>query len=267
MPFDSPDPPPAPDPAAVAAAQGAANKETAIAQAGLNMVNQKTPYGTLTFNNIGKWTDGTPRYEVTTSLSPDEQRILDLNTATRTNVGTIGRDQSARIGDILGTPFNIDTARGEKLADINRTFMDPQWERQRQSLEADLANRGVRPGSEAYTRAVQDFETNRTNAYNKMFLDSYGQANTAALTERNQPINEITALLSGSQVSQPNWAGTPQTSVAPTDVAGPIYSSYQGNLANWNAQNQSNNAMMGGLLSIPATIAGGWASGGFKKFW
>lgn len=267
MPIDSPDPPPPPDPGAVAAAQGAANKETAIAQAGLNMTNQKTPYGSLTYQQIGKWSDGTPRYEATTTLSPEQQNLLNINQQTQGNIATIGRDQSGRIGDLLGTPFNIEAARGTELADINRTFMDPQWERGRASLEADLANRGVRPGSEAYTRAFQDFETNKTNAYNKMFLDAYGQANQAALTERNQPINEITALMSGSQVSQPNWVTTPNTGVANTDVIGPTYSSYQGNLANWNAQNQSNNALMGGLLSIPATIAGGWASGGLKKFW
>lgn len=264
MPFDSPSPPPPPDPAATAAAQSAANKETAIAQAGLNMVNQKTPQGTLTFNDIGKWSDGTPRYEAVTTLSPEEQNLYGINTATRTNIANIGKDQSARIGDILGTPFNIEAARGEKIADISRTFLDPQWERARNSLEADLFNRGVKPGSEAYTRAVQDFETNRTNAYNKMFLDAFTTGNTAALTERNQPINEITALMSGSQVSQPNWVNTPNTGVQPTDVIGPTYSNYQAQVGNYNNAVSRNNAMMGGLFGLASAPLGGWATRGFK---
>lgn len=48
----SPSPPPAPDPGAVAAAQGAANKDAAVAAATINMVNQSTPYGNLTYRNL-----------------------------------------------------------------------------------------------------------------------------------------------------------------------------------------------------------------------
>lgn len=48
----TPSAPAAPDPAAVAAAQGAANKDAAIAGATINMVNQSTPYGNLTYRNL-----------------------------------------------------------------------------------------------------------------------------------------------------------------------------------------------------------------------
>lgn len=264
MPFDSPSPPPAPDPNATARAQSTMNKETAIAQAGLNMTNQVTPQGSLTYSQIGKWEDGTPRYEATTALSPAEKAIQDLNTTTRTNLGNIGASASERIGGILGTPFNIEAARGEKLSDINRTFLDPQFQRERAGMETDLLNRGIRPGTEAYNNAVQQFEDNKSRAYNRMYLDSYGQANTAALTERNQPLNEVSALMSGSQVGQPNFVSTPSTGVSGTDVIGPTNAAYQGQLANWNAQNQSRNAMLGGIFGLGGTAAGGWASGGFK---
>ena len=264
MPFDSPSPPAPPDPAATAAAQAAANKETAIAQAGLNMTNQQTPYGSLTYNQIGKWDDGTPRYEATTTLSPEQQNLYNLYTQAQTNLGNIGVQQSAKIGDILNTPFDINAGRATELSDINKTLMDPQWQQARAGLETDLINRGVRPGSEAYTRAVSDFEKNKANAYNQMFLSAYNTANQAALTERNQPINEITALMSGSQVSQPNFVGTPQTSVAPTDIIGPTYSNYQAQLGNYNSAVSRNNAMMGGLFGLASAPLGGWATRGFK---
>jgi len=51
----SPSPPPAPDPAATAAAQGAANKDAAIAAATINMVNQSTPYGNLSYKNLSEF--------------------------------------------------------------------------------------------------------------------------------------------------------------------------------------------------------------------
>ena len=80
-------------------------------------------------------------------------------------------------------------------------------------------------------------------------------------------MNEISALMSGSQVSQPNFVGTPQTSVSPTDVIGANQMAYNGQLNAYNAQLQSNNALYGALGSMAGTAGamamGGW--GGFGK--
>ena len=54
----SPKAPAAPDPAATAAAQGAINRETAIAQARLNQYDEVTPYGSSTYTPTGKTIDG-----------------------------------------------------------------------------------------------------------------------------------------------------------------------------------------------------------------
>src|SRR3546814_4409337 len=68
---------------------------------------------------------------------------------------------------------------------------------------------------------------------------------------RNQPINEITALLSGSQVSNPaSMSGpSPQTQVGGVDYAG---------LVNQNYQNQMNayGAKMGGLFGLAGSLGG-----------
>lgn len=66
--------PPVPDYASLAQQQGAANKETAIAQSYLNHPNEITPYGTRT------WTTdpNDPLHQtVTSTLSPAEQQKLD----------------------------------------------------------------------------------------------------------------------------------------------------------------------------------------------
>jgi hypothetical protein len=263
--MDSPSPPAPPDPAAVSAAQAAQNQATAVTQTGLNSTNQETPAGNLTYSQIGTWPDGTPRFQATTSLSPGEQSIYDINTETRGNVGRIGRDQSARVGDILGTPFDPDPAANNEIARIYKGFLDPEWDARSQSTETELLNRGIRPGSEAYDRAREGFSDERSRAYNQMYLDAYKTAVGTATAKRNQPLNEISALVSGSQVSQPNFINTPNTPVAGTDVIGPAYSSYQGEQQNYNTQVNSRNAMMGAVLGIPATVAGGWARAGFPS--
>lgn len=104
--------PKAPDPVATAQAQSAMNRDTAITQYGLNATNQKTPYGDLTYNQIGKWEDGTPRYEATQTLSPElaaiSQNLLGSANQLSGNLnGTVGQafDAStlpARGGSITG---------------------------------------------------------------------------------------------------------------------------------------------------------------------
>ena len=256
--MDTPQAPAAPDPVKTAAAQAAANKDTAVTQYGLNATNQNTPYGSLTYNQIGTWADGTPRFEANTTLSSAEQGLFDLGQQTRQNLANIGVNQSGKIGQLLDTPFSIDASRGQKLSDINRTFLDPQWAENEERTRTQLINSGVRPGSEAYDRAMRNFSTDRQRAYDQMFLDSYGQANQAALTERNQPINEISALLSGSQVTQPTFQNTPTPGVAPTDYIGAVGQNLAQQNVGYQAQVQNQQLINNGLFKLGNTALGGW---------
>lgn len=260
----SPSPPPAPDPVATANAQAAANTKTATTQYQLNATNQYTPQGSSTYNQIGTWDDGTPRFEQKMQYAPGEQQVYESDLATRQNLGNIGTQQSAKIGELLSSPFSIDAARDNKINQIQKGFLDPQWTRQQDALETQLINKGVRPGSEAYTQAMRDFSTDRQRAYDQSYLDSYKTAEGSALTERNQPINEITALMSGSQVSNPAFANTPQPGVAPTDYIGAQQMALnQGNLG-FQAEQQRQMGLMSGAFGLGSAALGGWGYGGFK---
>lgn len=268
--MDTPDVPAPPDPAATAAAQASQNKATAITQAGLNMTNQVTPQGTLNYSQIGQWEDGTPRFQAETKLSPGQQGLYDLGLKTQTNLGQIGVDQSDKIRTLLNTPVNLNNDEVEsRLMELGQKRLNPQLEARRKSTEQDLFNRGVRPGTEAYTTAMKAVTEGENDAVNQLLLTGRSQSLNEILTQRNQPLNEISALLSGSQVSQPNFVSTPNTGVAPTDVIGPTYASYNANVANANRAAGQNNAMLGGLFGLGGTLAGsalggplgGWAGG------
>lgn len=257
--MDTPSPPPAPDPAKTAAAQATANKDTAITQAGLNMTNQVTPQGSLTYKQIGTWDDGTPRYEATQTYSPEEQQLFEKGNQTQNNLADIGVSQSAKIGQLLNSPFSVDTATADKIQGLQNEFLDPQWQRNQDALETQLINKGIRPGSQQYTQAMTDFSNNRQKAYDQSYLDSYNTAQQSALTERNQPINEITALLSGSQVSQPGFTNTPTTGVAPTDVIGAQQQSLNQQNLGYQANLAQSQGLMNGLFGLGKTALGGWA--------
>lgn len=257
--------PAAPDPTALANAQSAANTKAATTQQQMNMVDQVTPQGNLNYTQSGTWADGTPKFTATQTYSPDQQKLYDLGNQTEQTLGQIGVDQSKRIQDLLSTPYQSTAATDNKIAQLQKGFLDPQWADQERSLETRLINKGIRPGTDAYDREMRNFSQNRQGAYNQMYLDAYRTAEGSALTERNQPINEISALLSNSQVSNPAYTNTPTAGVAPTDVIGANQMSLNQQNLGYQAQQSRNNAMLGGLFGLGSAGLGGWAYGGFKR--
>jgi hypothetical protein len=262
--MNSPQAPTPPDPVATANAQTASNKATAISSYGLNATDQNTPYGSLSYSQGTPWSDGTPHYTATQTLSPEQQQLYNLTSKTQANLGQIGVDQSGKVGNILNSPFDLSGAIGTQQSDMRHKLLDPVWAARDVANDTKLRNQGIVPGMEAYTNAMRDYGMMRDNSYTGFDLADRGQAATEALTNRNQPLNEISALMSGSQVGMPNFTSTPQSNVANTDVAGITNAGFQNQFQNYNAQMQQNNAMYGALGSMAGSALGGWGMGGFK---
>ena len=93
---------------------------------------------------------------------------------------------------------------------------------------------------------------NATNAARQQYLNEQ-------FALRNQPINEITALLSGSQVQQPNFLTTNMPTIPTTDTAGLINRNFDQQMAASNQQAATANNIIGGLFGF----AGGLGRGGF----
>lgn len=253
--------PKAPSPTATAQAQTASNRDTAITQQLLNMTNQVTPYGALKYTQSGMATitgaDGkkyqVPTFTGTQTLSPTQQQILQQNEQADINMNNIALGQIDRIGNHLSTPFSYGTGEHEKWAsDLYGKLNDDTNARNTAAMEQKLANQGLQPGTPAYDDAMRNLTYSQDKARNDFMLGSYDQGLNTALTMRNQPINEVGALMSGAQVQQPQFVNTPNTGVNGTDVAGLVNSNYQGQLANYQAK-------MGGLFGLGSAAVGGWA--------
>ena len=256
-------PPAPPDPAATAAAQGAANKETAVAQSRLNMVDQSNPAGSITYSEIpDSMVDGVPRYRAETVYSPDQLAIFNQNSSNSLSLGELAGTGIDNAQGVLGTEVDLsDGTTTKNLVNAYQSVYGDQITKRRDDLESSLVNRGIRPGSDAYDKTVRGFEQSRNDQENQLFLSGRAQEMAKTLAERNQPINEITALTSGSQVSNPlaSLAPTPSTGIAPTDVIGPTYQSYQGQVNSVNARNQQRSQIVGGLFGLGSSaISGGF---------
>lgn len=246
--------PPPPDPIATASAQTASNTDTAKAQARLNAVNQVTPYGNLTYT-AGEEVGGVPQYTATQSLTPVGQALFDANSKAQQNLADLGVSQSERLGSALAEPFSLDNDAVEgRLMELGSKRLDPLLAKRREQQEQSLADRGIRLGSGAYSDAQRDIYAGENDAYQQLLLTGRNQAIQEALTARNQPINEILSVASGQQVQQPQFANTPQTGVANTDVAGLIANDYNARAANVQQQNQQTSQMLGGLFGAGANL-------------
>ena len=185
--------------------------------------------------------------------------------------------------------FSSDRARVEE-AMYQR--LEPQLQRDRGQLEARLADQGIKIGSPAYQAAMDQFGrqltdtrlgiTEKGGTEQKLLNDmaaqkagfyntAQGQRMTAAqarmdaesknrarwLTEqyaqRNAPLNEIASLMSGSQVSQPNFNQPGTTTPIPTtDYAGLVNNRFSQDMGIYQQQSQNFNTLVGGAFGAAA---------------
>ncbi|MBX4976106.1 tail fiber domain-containing protein [Rhizobium lentis] len=263
----TPKAPKAPDPTQTAAAQTATNVDTAIANAGLSHTNQYTPDGSLEYRVTGYQTmtdqNGKtyklPTYSAYQTYSPENQAIYDQTQQTQLGLARLANDQTAKVSGILGT--NVDLSAGNVDKYVNdhwRSGFDNQWNRDQASLEQSLADKGISMAA-AYENAMRDFSTRKQAASDQYLGDMYSNAQNSILTERNQPLNEISALMSGSQVHQPSYVNTPTTQLPTVDQAGLINENFNQKMGVYDRQVAQSNAAMGGLFGLGGTLLGGWA--------
>ena len=285
--YDAPEPV---QPQVIAGQQGALNEATARLQHRLNAMDEINPYGAVTYQDLGD-----DRWQRTINLTPEQQGLLEQQQRIGSGMNLLAENQLGRLDTLLSEPVDFTSTAPPITTDFSgdrqrvedalyqraASRLDPMWQDRESQLAAQLANQGIMLGSEAYTNAMRDFGQARTDAYDSAINQAIAAGgaeqsrlfgiNTAArqqaiqenLTERNQPINEITALMSGGQVTMPQFAAPPQTAVQPTDISGPYAQQYAGQLANYQAAQNRNAQLYGGLFGLGSAALGGWASGGF----
>lgn len=243
--------PSAPDPWETAKAQGQMNKETAITQFGLNAYTQDNPWGSVDWQQTGTWEDGTPKFTQTTSLSPEQQAIFNQSQQAEQNLAGLASEQSAKLKDYLNSPFEYTNRDAETWAyDLASPRILEQQRQNQAALQTQLRNQGLAPGSAAWNAEMNRLTQGNTDQLNQLALTGRQQGFAEALAQRNQPINEITALLSGSQVSNPAQmsAPGPQTGVAGVDYTGLVNNKYQADVSAYNSQMNA----LGGLFGLGA---------------
>lgn len=270
----APSPPPPPDFAAQATAQGAANKETALASGRINNPWVTSPYGTrrVLYNTpTGSPYDDVP--SVVETLSPEQQKIFDINQQSQQNLATVGRDATTRIGGILGQDVNFNRDLGtqaqgrQQVIDAMMSRYDTDLGRRKDQTASDLIARGIPRGSEAWNREMELMDRGRNDALQQATIaadaksmDERRQAITELMTQRQTPLNEISALRSGSQVAPVQFSQGVGANIRPGDFQAAGQAQYGAQADAYNARVGQSNATMGALGTLGAAGLGAWGT-------
>lgn len=276
-----------PDPYAVAGATTQTNETTAQFNKALNTNNYSNPFGSQYSQVVGKDpSTGAPIYQTSISASPDLQSLLNQSlwgagqaTGTTNNaifgLGGVGSQLQGLGGSIDPNAAQAAGQNGQRAAYAAQTqYLDPRFSQEQTSLESQLANQGLTPGSQAYDNAVKNFNLSKNQAYSDAANQSvltgqqigsqmlqnelstagekanilgqqgatYGQQASLAQLPYSQ-LGTLAALVPGN-------TGTAQSAAQPANIAQAFQNQYQGQLNQYNARTGASNSMMGGLFGL-----------------
>jgi hypothetical protein len=302
--------PNAPNPYATANAQTQSNQASSQYNSASGNVNEVNPFGTVSYQAIeqvpiysnGQISGYAPRYQRTTTLSPDQQKLQGLETQSKYNLGTTAVEQSANLRNAMEKPMDssgwqpwqtglqAQTVRQDQgptdRAGIEKAMME-SYNRSmapaEKAQDAQLAARGLSPGGKGYGNIMTQRDDSRGEAARQAYLSSgnesraaegaynaagaqrynmdqslanyYNQLRGGQMQEsfalRNQPINEITAMMSGSQATIPQFQPFQSSPVQAANIGQYISDNYK---AQSNAAAQTN----AGLFGLAGAGVKGW---------
>ena len=290
--------PPPPDYTGAAQQTAAGNLEAARSASAANRVNQYTPYGNLVYaqnptkslnpaayqSALSEWKAGgmqgaepDPKqymtynpdagWSATTQLSPDQQKLLDIQNKTSIGMGNLQNKGLSYVENMISQPFDtsklpqIGINAGEDYSAAIMRRLAPQLQMEQKSFDQRMANQGIPVGSEAYQNARRQFDMSQNDrlvAAQTGGIDVGMRANQQAFGQagymRNEPVNTLNAIRSGSQVTNPTFQSVPQqaTTQGP-DILGATQAGYNAQLGASNAANAASSANTGGLMQLGGT--------------
>ena len=287
--------PAVPDYTGAAAAQGAANIETARLQGRMANPNIVSPLGTQTVT----YKDDQPT--ITQKLTPTAEDTLAAQQRVQKLLAGLGETGATTAQDVISRAFAPTGTAGQPLQtrlDLSNLAqmpvnagttgqqaimarLEPQLQRRQASLENQLINQGITPGSEAYRTAQTQEAQNRNDLLSQAALQGISldtgaraqgfneqqaamSAQNAAqqqelsrqLAMRQQPLNEITGLLSGSQIQMPQFQGYQGPQVAPPPIFAGAQAQNQAAMNQYGQQMNAYNTQVAGMYDLLGSAAG-----------
>jgi len=269
--------------------QEAYDKAMETYSAGVSAFNDPSNAAMQTYKNAGGKIGEAPKREDFISdpdkwssnieLSETGQKLLDAYNKTSLGLADLQGTAMDRVRDAQAQPFDtsglidINDKTGmdgwDRATDLIRQRQNPELDRQQAALDSKLANQGLTQGSEGWGIGQTQFGKTRNDAdiaaqmaglqAQNQFFNQAITGNQATLQQRNflrqLPLNELNALRTGSQVTNPTFSTAGQQGqTSGPDLLGATNSQYNAQVGNVNAQNaqtaQGTQAGIGAASSI-----------------
>lgn len=206
-------------------------------------------------------------WTATTTLSPAQQQLLDIQNQTSIQMGGLQQKGLGYVENMINKPFDTSTLpqiginAGENYSDAIMRRLQPQLQMEQKSFDQKMANQGIPVGSEAYTNAKRMFDMGQNDRLVSAQTGGIGvglQANQQGFNQlgymRNEPINTLNAIRSGSQVTNPTFQSVPQQATTQgADILGATQAGYNSQLGASNASNAASSANSSGLMALGGT--------------
>lgn len=211
-----------------ATAQSLGNLAGAQTATQANRVNQVTPYGNLNYTQSVD-ANGNPTWTATQSLNPDLQNLA---------TGSIQGLQASQANPMYGIN------PGQTYSDAIMQRLAPQQEMQRKQFDAQMANRGIPVGTEAYNNAYRQFSQGQNDQLTSAIIGGMQTGLQAQQLQGNQAA-QIKSLTTPSFINAPT-----QAAVAGPDYLGALGSQTAANIAAQNAALGQQTANTAGLYGL-----------------
>lgn len=257
--------PESPDPIATSQTQQAFNTGAGTSQQELNMVDQSTPIGSLSYTQSGTNPDGTPKFAANTQLAAPFQSILDNYGKT---ASTLGSTASTLAGNTAGmyssAPDLSNKAVVDQMMKWGQDYYQPRFDQQESNLAANLRNQGIAPGSEAWNNANNLQSRNENDAFTSLFMQAQPTAYNEAVQTYQLPMQTIQSLMGGSSpTTNIGAAATPTAQVQPANYQGTAEQNYTNQLNSYNNTQSGIWGLIGsGVKALGGTMLGGGPGGG-----
>ena len=258
-----------PDYTALAKQSNQSNIDMARMGLAANRVNQQTPFGGLSYSQTGKDSYGNPTYTATQTMSPEQQGLYQQQTGLQS--GVLGAAQ-AGLGNVQNAVMQggVDQSQlaqtginpGETYSDAIMRRLQPQMQMESGQFDAQMANQGIAPGTEAYQNAKRQFDQTQNDKLTSAVvggmqtgLAANQQGYNQAQSNLNMPINMLNSLRTGNNLTSPTYANSANMANVPgVDYSGAGVNQYNAQLAQTNANNAASGGFLGGLMNLGGTL-------------
>lgn len=234
----------------------------------------------LTSPDRNSFMDSPDQWSSEIQLSDTGKQLLDSQNRTQLGLADLQGLGMDRVRDAFSQPFDTSgltdingetgMAGWDKYTQLLQQRMNPDLDAQQAALDTKLANQGLTAGSEGWGTQQSQFGKQRTDAnvaaqlagaqVQNQFFNQALAGNKATLDQRayirSLPLNELNALRTGSQVTNPTF-NTPgqQGQTTGADLAGASNAQYKNQLDSVNASNAQSAQTAGAGIAAAGMVA------------